>query len=472
MAGQDVGMFGLAVMGKNLALNMESRGYSVALFNRSPDKTRDMVAEHPGRRLLGAYSVQEFVAALARPRRIIMLVKAGVATDDTIALIRPYLEKGDLLVDGGNSFYKDTVRREADLAKDGLLFIGTGVSGGEEGALRGPAIMPSGDPEAYRLIEPILTSIAAKAEGEPCCAYMGPGGSGHYVKMVHNGIEYGDMQLIAESYHLLHEVLGLDTDALHEIFSEWNQGELDSYLIEITADIFRKVDPDTNRPLVDMILDSAQQKGTGRWASDSALELAVPLSVITEAVFARCLSGMKEERAAASKLLKGPELPEQSENAKEFTEAVRRALYLSKMCSYAQGFAQMSAASAEYGWNLQLGKIAGIFRGGCIIRARFLQNIMSAYDRNPQLANLLLDPYFQDVFDRYQDSLRKVVAVAAMRGIPVPAMANALMYYDGYRRDRLPANLIQAQRDYFGAHTYERVDQPGVFHTEWAPSDK
>ncbi|MCI0183983.1 MAG: NADP-dependent phosphogluconate dehydrogenase [Acidibacillus sp.] len=465
---QDVGVVGLAVMGKNLALNIESRGYSVSLFNRSPDKTQELIAEYPNAQLLGTYSIEEFVSSIKRPRRIILMVKAGSATDDTIAMIRPYLEAGDLIVDGGNSFYQDTIQRELDLAKNGILFIGTGISGGEEGALHGPSIMPSGDPKAYQMIEPILTKIAAQVSGEPCCTYIGPNGAGHYVKMVHNGIEYGDMQLIAESYQLLHDVLELDATALHEMFLQWNQGELDSYLIEITADIFNKMDPETNQPLVDMILDTAKQKGTGRWASDSALELGVPLSVITEAVFARCLSSMKDERVAASRVLVGPTPSTEFEDFEEFSEAVRQALYISKMCSYAQGFAQMSAASAEYGWNLQLDKIASIFRGGCIIRARFLQNIMSAYTNNPQLTNLLLDPYFRDVFDRYQDSLRKIVSIAAIRGIPVPAMANALMYYDAYRRERLPANLIQAQRDYFGAHTYERVDRPGTFHTEWS----
>jgi len=468
LAGQDVGVYGLAVMGKNLALNIESRGYGVSLYNRSPEKTRDMIAEYPERKLTGTYSVEEFIQSLERPRRIIMMVKAGDATDATIDLLRPHLDKGDLLIDGGNSFYKDTVVREANLAKEGILFIGTGVSGGEEGALKGPSIMPSGNPAAYQLIEPVLTAISAKVEGDPCCTYIGPDGSGHYVKMVHNGIEYGDMQLIAEAYHLLSEVLGFDADALHETFAEWNKGELDSYLIEITADIFRKIDPETNQPLVDLVLDTAKQKGTGKWASDSALELGVPLSVITEAVFARTLSSMKEERVAASKLLKGPQIADQVVDASDFTEAVRRALYLSKMCSYAQGFAQMSAASAEYGWNLNLSKIASIFRGGCIIRARFLQNIMNAYDRDPNLANLLLDPYFRDMFANYQDALRHVIALAATRGVPVPTMANALMYYDAYRRDRLPANLIQAQRDYFGAHTYERTDKSGVFHSEWA----
>lgn len=468
MAGTDIGVYGLAVMGKNLAWNIESRGYSVSLFNRSPEKTKEMLAESPGRNLTGTYSVPEFIASLERPRRIIMMVKAGAATDDTIALLRPHLEKGDVLIDGGNSFYKDTVAREADLKKDGIHFIGTGVSGGEEGALKGPSIMPSGHPEAYKLVEPILTAISAKVGGDPCCTYIGPDGSGHYVKMVHNGIEYGDMQLIAEAYHLLQEVLGMDAGALHETFAEWNKGELDSYLIEITADVFRKVDPETGRPLVDMVLDTAQQKGTGKWTSQSALDFGVPLSVITEAVFSRALSSMKTERVKAAKLLKGPAGEFAPVDAKEFTEAVRRALYLSKMCSYAQGFAQMSIASEELNWNLNLSKIASIFRGGCIIRARFLQNIMDAYDRDPKLANLLLDPYFRDVFERYQDAWRQVIAQAVMRGIPVPAMANALAYFDAYRRERLPANLIQAQRDYFGAHTYERTDREGVFHTEWA----
>ena len=467
MEGSDVGVYGLAVMGKNLALNIESRGFSVAVYNRSSEKTREMLDEHGTKRLHGTFSVEEFVASIARPRRIIMMVKAGEATDETIDLILPYLDKGDLLVDGGNAYYQDTTQREAKLGKAGILFVGTGVSGGEEGALHGPAIMPSGSREAYGMIEPILTAISAKVDGDPCCTYIGSGASGHYVKMVHNGIEYGDMQLIAEAYHLLQEVLGLDPKSLHKVFEEWNQGELDSYLIEITADIFRKIDPETNRPLVDMVQDTARQKGTGKWVSESALNLGVPLSVITEAVFARYLSSMREERVAASKLLKGPQVPSEDISAASFSESVRRALYLSKMCSYAQGFALMSTASTEFGWNLNLSEIARIFRGGCIIRARFLQNIMDAYDRDSQLPNLLLDPYFRDLFERYQEAWRQVVSIAVMHGIPVPAMTNALAYYDGYRRNHLPANLIQAQRDYFGAHTYERVDHPGVFHTEW-----
>jgi 6-phosphogluconate dehydrogenase len=467
MGQQDIGVYGLAVMGKNLAWNIESRGFSVALFNRSEQKTRDMVAESPGRQVHGTYSIEEFVAALKRPRRIIMMVKAGEATDDTIALLVPHLAAGDVLIDGGNSFYKDTIARERKLKEQGIHFIGTGVSGGEEGALKGPSIMPSGAPEAYRLVEPILTAIAAKVGDEPCCTYIGPDGSGHYVKMVHNGIEYGDMQLIAEAYHLLHEVAGMGTDELQATFAEWNRGELDSYLIEITAAVFAKVDPDTGKPLVDMVMDRAQQKGTGRWASESALDLGVPLSVITEAVFSRALSSMKEERVLAAKKLSGPGAVTPPADRSAFVESVRRALYLSKMCSYAQGFAQMSAASAQFSWHLDLSKIASIFRGGCIIRARFLQNIMDAYDRNPALVNLLLDPYFQGVFERYQAAWREAIVTAVRHGVPVPAMVNALSYFDGYRRERLPANLIQAQRDFFGAHTYERIDRPGIFHSEW-----
>jgi 6-phosphogluconate dehydrogenase len=394
------------------------------------------------------------------------MVKAGFATDATIEQLLPHLEKGDILIDGGNTFFEDTRRRNKELAESGVHFIGTGVSGGEEGALKGPSIMPGGQKEAYDLVEPILKDISAKVSGDACCTYIGPDGAGHYVKMVHNGIEYGDMQLICESYHLMKDVLGLSAPELHEIFKEWNEGELDSYLIEITKDIFTKVDDETGKPMVDVILDTAGQKGTGKWTSQSALDLGVPLSIITESVFSRFISAMKEERVKASKILRGPNAIFEGDK-KEFVEKIRKALYLSKICSYAQGFAQMKIASEEYDWNLNLGNISMIFRGGCIIRARFLQNIKEAYDRDANLTNLLLDPYFQEIVESYQEAARDVVATAVKLGIPVPGLASALAYYDSYRTETLPANLLQAQRDYFGAHTYQRIDKEGVFHTNW-----
>ncbi|PYI54442.1 NADP-dependent phosphogluconate dehydrogenase [Paenibacillus flagellatus] len=468
MSKQQIGVVGLAVMGKNLALNIESRGFTVSVYNRSREKTDDLIAnEAKGKNLVPTYTVEEFVQSLERPRKILLMVMAGKPTDDTINQLVPLLEEGDILIDGGNAYFPDTQRRNKELESKGIRFIGTGVSGGEEGALKGPAIMPGGQEDAYRLVEPILTAISAKVNGDPCCTYIGPGGAGHYVKMVHNGIEYGDMQLICEAYQLLKEVLGLNTQELHEIFSEWNKGELDSYLIEITADIFTKTDPDTGKPMVDVILDTAGQKGTGKWTSQSALDLGVPLSIITESVFARMLSAMKSERVQASKLLKGPQTTGETPDKAAFVEAVRKALYASKICSYAQGFAQMRAASDEYDWNLNYGNIAMIFRGGCIIRARFLQNIKDAYDREPGLRNLLLDPYFKEVVESYQDAWRQVVSVAVSRGIPVPCFASALAYYDSYRTERLPANLLQAQRDYFGAHTFQRVDKEGTFHFHW-----
>ncbi|THF84655.1 NADP-dependent phosphogluconate dehydrogenase [Cohnella fermenti] len=467
MSKQQIGVVGLAVMGKNLALNIESRGFSVSLYNRSPGKTKDLLEEAAGRNFVGTYSVEEFVQSLETPRRILIMVQAGAATDDTINQLVPYLDKGDILIDGGNAYFPDTQRRNEELEAQGFRFIGAGVSGGEEGALKGPAIMPGGQKDAYELVEPILTAISAKVNGDPCSTYIGEGGSGHYVKMVHNGIEYGDMQLIGEAYHLLKDVLGLSTDELHNIFTEWNKGELDSYLIEITADIFGKTDPDTGKPMVDVILDSAGQKGTGKWTSQSSLDLGVPLSIITESVFARFLSAMKEERVAASKKLSGPAAVPFDGDRTAFIEAVRKALYASKIASYAQGFAQMRAASEEYNWNLNYGSIAMIFRGGCIIRARFLQNIKDAYDKNPELRNLFLDDYFGGVIESYQDAWRSVVATAITRGVPVPAFASALAYYDSYRSERLPANLLQAQRDYFGAHTFKRLDKEGVFHFQW-----
>ncbi|AST89982.1 NADP-dependent phosphogluconate dehydrogenase [Sutcliffiella cohnii] len=468
MSKQQIGVIGLAVMGKNLALNIESRGYSVAVFNRSFDKTEAFLQnEAKGKNFVGAETVEEFVNSLEKPRKILLMVKAGDATDATIDSLRPYLEEGDIIIDGGNTYFEDTVRRNKELAEAGLNFIGTGVSGGEEGALTGPSIMPGGKKEAYELVQPILEAISAKVEGDACCTYIGPDGAGHYVKMVHNGIEYGDMQLISEAYFILKNVLGLSAQELHEVFADWNKGELDSYLIEITADIFTKVDEETGKPLVDVILDTAGQKGTGKWTSKDALDLGVPLPIITESVFARFISAMKEERVKASKMLAGPESKPFAGNKEELIEAVRRALYMSKIVSYAQGFAQMRAASEERNWNLNYGEIAMIFRGGCIIRAQFLQKIKDAYDRDANLANLLLDPYFKEIVEGYQQALRQVVAVAVERGIPVPSFASAIAYYDSYRTETLPANLLQAQRDYFGAHTYQRVDKEGVFHTNW-----
>nr|WP_057923969.1 NADP-dependent phosphogluconate dehydrogenase [Burkholderia ambifaria] len=470
MGKQAIGVIGLAVMGRNLALNIESRGYAVSVYNRSREKTDELIAEFPGRNLVPTYTLEEFVASLETPRRILMMVKAGEATDATIASIKPLLEKGDVLIDGGNTHFTDTIRRNQELAQSGLHFIGTGVSGGEEGALRGPSIMPGGQRDAYDLVEPILKQIAAKApsDGEPCVAYMGPDGAGHYVKMVHNGIEYGDMQLIAESYAVLKDVAGLTNDELGAVYTEWNQGELDSYLIEITSKIFGKKDDETGKHLVDVILDRAAQKGTGKWTSQNALDLGVPLPLITESVFARVLSSLKTERVAASKILSGPAAAPFDGDRAAFIEAVRRALYLSKVISYAQGFAQLRTASEEYGWNLDLGTIAKIFRAGCIIRARFLQKITDAYAKDPALANLLLDPYFKDIAANYQASLRDVVVAAVKAGVPVPAFASAVAYFDSYRSERLPANLVQAQRDFFGAHTFERTDKPGSFHANWS----
>ncbi|OLQ56296.1 phosphogluconate dehydrogenase (NADP(+)-dependent, decarboxylating) [Bacillus licheniformis] len=467
MSKQQIGVIGLAVMGKNLALNIESRGFSVSVYNRSSSKTEEFLQEAKGKNVVGTYSIEEFVQSLETPRKILLMVKAGTATDATIQSLLPHLEKDDILIDGGNTYYKDTQRRNKELAESGIHFIGTGVSGGEEGALKGPSIMPGGQKVAHELVKPILEAISAKVDGEPCTTYIGPDGAGHYVKMVHNGIEYGDMQLISESYFILKQVLGLSADELHEVFAEWNKGELDSYLIEITADIFTKKDEETGKPLVDVILDKAGQKGTGKWTSQSALDLGVPLPIITESVFARFISAMKEERVKASGLLSGPEVKPVTENKEELIEAVRKALFMSKICSYAQGFAQMKAASEEYNWDLKYGEIAMIFRGGCIIRAAFLQKIKEAYDREPELDNLLLDSYFKNIVESYQGALRQVISLAVAQGVPVPSFSSALAYYDSYRTAVLPANLIQAQRDYFGAHTYERTDKEGIFHTEW-----
>ncbi|WP_318615636.1 NADP-dependent phosphogluconate dehydrogenase [Sporosarcina sp. YIM B06819] len=468
MSKQQIGVIGLAVMGRNLALNIESRGNSVAVYNRTASKTEEFLAnEAKGKNFFGATSIEEFVNSLEVPRKIMLMVQAGSATDATIASLQPYLEKGDILIDGGNTLFEDTNRRNKELEKTGIHFIGTGVSGGEEGALNGPSIMPGGQKEAYDLVAPIFDAIAAKVDGKPCSAYIGPEGAGHYVKMVHNGIEYGDMQLIGEAYFILKHVLGLQAEELHEVFTEWNKGELDSYLIEITAEIFTKKDEETGQPIVDLILDKAGQKGTGMWTSKNALDLGVPLPLITESVFARCISSMKDERVRASKVLIAPEVAKYEGNKEALIEAVRKALFMSKICSYAQGFAQMRAHSEENGWDLSYGDIAMIWRGGCIIRAQFLQNIKDAYDREPGLENLLLDPYFKNIAGDYQSALREVVSVAIQQGIPVPCFSSAIAYYDSYRAEDLPANLIQAQRDYFGAHTYERKDKEGTFHTNW-----
>ncbi|WP_313619071.1 NADP-dependent phosphogluconate dehydrogenase [Pantoea septica] len=467
MSKQQIGVVGMAVMGRNLALNIESRGYTVSIFNRSREKTDEVIAENQGKKLAPYYTIEEFVESLEKPRRILLMVQAGEATDKTIASQTPHLDKGDILIDGGNTFYKDTIRRNKELSEQGFNFIGTGVSGGEEGALKGPSIMPGGQKEAYELVAPILDKIAARAEdGEACVTYIGPDGAGHYVKMVHNGIEYGDMQLIAEAYALLKGALGLSNEELAKTFTEWNNGELSSYLIDITKDIFTKKDEEGNY-LVDVILDEAANKGTGKWTSQSSLDLGEPLSLITESVFARYLSSLKTQRVAASKVLSGPQAQAFTGDKAEFVEKVRRALYLGKIVSYAQGFSQLRAASEQYNWDLHYGEIAKIFRAGCIIRAQFLQKITDAYAENANIANLLLAPYFKNIADEYQQALRDVVAYAVQNGIPTPTFSAAIAYYDSYRSEVLPANLIQAQRDYFGAHTYKRIDKEGVFHTEW-----
>lgn len=469
MSKQQIGVVGMAVMGKNLALNIESRGYSVALFNRTGAKTTAVVEEHPDKNFKATYTIEEFVESIEKPRRILLMVKAGPATDATIQELLPHLDKGDILIDGGNTFFKDTMRRNEELANSGINFISTGVSGGEEGALKGPSIMPGGQKEAYALVAPILEQISAKAEdGAPCVTYIGPNGAGHYVKMVHNGIEYGDMQLIAESYDLMKNILNLSVEEMADIFKEWNQGELDSYLIEITADILtRKDDEGTGKPVVDVILDAAGNKGTGKWTSQSALDLGVPLPLITESVFARYISAYKEERVQASKILSRTNDFEFTGDKKELVEKIREALYFSKIMSYAQGFAQLRVASKEFDWDLPFGEIAKIWRAGCIIRARFLQKITDAYDKNPEIENLLLDDYFVEITKKYQQSVRDVVALAVQAGVPVPTFSSAIAYFDSYRAERLPANIIQAQRDYFGAHTYERVDKEGIFHYSW-----
>ncbi|MBC6974036.1 MULTISPECIES: NADP-dependent phosphogluconate dehydrogenase [unclassified Bacillus (in: firmicutes)] len=468
MPKQQIGVVGVGVMGKSLALNFESRGYSVALYDISKEKVNEIIEENSGKNLVGTHMVEEFVNALESPRKILLMVNAGEITDKAIDSLLPYLDKGDILIDGGNTYFVDTIRRNKRLAEKGINFIGAGVSGGEEGALKGPSIMPGGQKDAYEKVKDMLENISAKVNGEPCCSYIGPDGAGHYVKMVHNGIEYGDMQLICEAYFFLKQTLDLTAEEFHEIFAEWNKGELNSYLIEITADIFTKKDEETGKPLVDVILDTAGQKGTGKWTSQSALDLGISLPIITESVFARCISALKEERVHASKLLSGPkDKPALGIEKAELIEAVRQALYMSKICSYAQGFTQLKAASEEYDWNLDFGSISMLWRGGCIIRAAFLQNIKEAYEKNTDLSNLLLDPYFKEIVESYQGGLRQIISLAVQQGIPVPAFSAAISYYDSYRTATLPANLLQAQRDYFGAHTYKRVDKEGTFHTKW-----
>jgi 6-phosphogluconate dehydrogenase len=467
MSKQQFGLIGLAVMGENLVLNVERNGFSVAVYNRTTAKTEAFAAGRAaGKNIVPAYTIGEFVGALQRPRKIMLMVKSGPPVDATLEQLKPHLEPGDLVMDGGNSFFKDTERRAGEMEEAGFLYLGTGVSGGEEGALHGPSIMPGGQKEAYELVEPVLTAISAKVNGDPCVTYIGPRGSGHYVKMVHNGIEYGDMQLIAESYDIMSRALGLSAPELHEIFAEWNEGELSSYLVEITADIFAKVDEETDQPLVEVILDEAKQKGTGKWTSQDALDLGAPTPTINAAVESRIISSFKEERVAASKVLSGPGLAFEGLRNK-FINNVRAALFASKICSYAQGMAMLSAASKEYDYNLDLGQIARIWRGGCIIRADFLDDIRAAFGRDPDLKNLLLDSYFKEAVESRQLAWRSVVQTAIELGIPCLAMSASLAYFDAYRTARLPANLTQAQRDYFGAHTYRRVDKEGSFHTEW-----
>lgn len=463
-----IGVVGMAVMGKNLALNIESRGYTVAIYNRTSSKTETVAKEHADKKLVPSYSIQDFVASLEKPRRIILMVKAGAGTDAVIQELLPLLDKGDVLIDGGNTFFKDTMRRNAELDKSGINFIGMGVSGGELGALQGPSMMPGGQKEAYDLVAPIFEQMAAKAtDGAPCVTYIGPNGAGHYVKMIHNGIEYGDEELIAESYHVLHELVGLSVDEIAAIFDDWNKGELDSYLIDITADILtRKDDLGTGKPIVDVILDRTANKGTGKWSSANALELEIPQSLITESVYARYISMMKDERVKASKVLPKPVGKVDFDKA-EVVEMIRKALYFSKIMSYAQGFEQMRIASDHYDWNLDYANIARIWRAGCIIRAQFLQNITDAYENDPQLQNLMLDDYFLNITKQYQESVRDLVGLAVKAGVPVPGFAAAISYFDSYRSERLPANIIQAERDYFGAHTYERTDREGSFHYPW-----
>lgn len=470
MANAEIGLIGLAVMGENLVLNMANHGFTVAVHNRSTDRVDEFVAGRgAGKDIIGCHTIKALVASLQRPRKVMMMVRAGDAVDLVIEQLVEHLEPGDIIIDGGNSHYPDSNRRYATLKAKGLHFIGTGISGGEEGALKGPSIMPGGSFEAWDAVKPIFQTIAAKVEnGTPCCEWVGEAGAGHFVKMVHNGIEYGDMQLICEAYHVMRDMLELSNEQLHEVFSEWNNGELDSYLIEITSNIFNKVDEETGQHVVDLVLDRAGQKGTGKWTAVTALELGMPLTLIGESVFSRCLSSLKDERIAASKVLKGPSAKYDGD-AQAFINDVRDALYCAKIVSYAQGLTIMAAAAKEFGWQLNYGDIALMWRGGCIIRSRFLGNIKEAFDRNAALPNLLLDPYFEKRVNEGQAGWRRVVARAAEHGIPVPAFSSALCYFDGYRLESLPANLLQAQRDYFGAHTYERVDRPRGehFHTNW-----
>ncbi len=489
----DIGLIGLAVMGQNLALNIADHGFQISVFNRTTEKTEKFVAENPNTPggVVGTKTLEEFVQSLAKPRKIVILVQAGKGTDAVIDGLVPLLEAGDVVIDGGNALWLDTIRREKALREKGLRFIGSGVSGGEEGARFGPALMPGGDPAAYKELEPIWNAIAAKVDaktgkpltgaapgqpivgGVPCATYIGENGAGHYVKMVHNGIEYGDMQMICEAYALMKGLLDLKAPEMGAIFSEWNEGILGSFLIEITADILKQKDPASKKPFVDVVLDTAGQKGTGKWTSTNALDMGVPAPTVAEAVFARCISAIKEERVAASKILKGPAKKYRG-SKKALIEAIHDALYCSKICSYAQGFQLMREAQKEYKWKLNFGEIAQIWRGGCIIRASFLQKITEAYGRNPELANLLLDPYFNKTVKKAQENWRKVVALAAECGVPAPTFSSALSYYDSYRSARLPANLLQAQRDYFGAHTYERVDQPRgkFFHVDWPEASR
>jgi len=464
----DIGVIGMAVMGQNLARNMESRGYTVGVYNRTAEKTRELV-EGPGKgkRLVPAWSLEELVAGLARPRVLLIMVQAGKPVDEVMSHAAALLSRGDIIIDGGNSFFQDTIRRTKEVEEKGLLLMGTGVSGGEEGALHGPSIMPGGHTAAWSAAGKILRDIAATVDGQPCCVYIGPDGAGHYVKMVHNGIEYSDMQLISEAYFIMRNLLGMDYPEMAATFAGWNKGDLDSYLIQITADILGKKDPDTGLPMVEQILDKAGQKGTGKWTIQSALDLGAAAPTMAEAVFARTISALKEERTAASRILTGP-AERRPGKAKDLVQAVHDALYASKICSYAQGFSLMRQAAQEYRWPLEFGEIASIWRGGCIIRARFLNRIKEAYDRDAGLANLLLDPYFKEMVEKAQAGWRRLVAVAAESGVPIPAFSSALSYYDSYRTEKLPANLIQAQRDYFGAHTYQRVDKPGTFHSEWS----
>src|SRR6202162_4195114 len=468
----DIGLIGLGVMGENLVLNMESKGFSVAVFNRTTEVTEKFAAGRAqGKNIQPTRTIEEFVAALKKPRIAMIMVKAGGPVDAVISQLAPLLDRGDVIIDGGNSLFTDTQRRDKELEGTGIHFVGCGVSGGEEGALKGPSLMPGGSRESWEMIAPIFRKIAAQVDGEPCCRYMGPDGAGHYVKMVHNGIEYGDMQLICEAYAIMKNVLGMEAPELGEIFTEWNKGELDSYLIEITSQIFRKIDPETGKPLVDVILDKAGQKGTGIWTLQSAIQQSVVISTINAAVEARVISSRKDERVASSKILPQPKPRKFKGDRAQLIDAVRNALYASKIVSYAQGMELLGAPSKQYKWNLIFGDIATIWRGGCIIRAKFLNRIVEAYKRDPALHNLLLDSYFTDIIEKTQDNWRVAVSTAAEHGVAVPAFSASLAYFDSYRQARLASNLLQAQRHFFGAHTYERVDGPGVFHTEWIESD-